>query len=227
LPVSSAVGAYFYMRSQSANTAKNNVEFANSVSQSMDKAVVRIYEERKSDDDIEKLIALAKDKYENKGSLTESKTMLQAIPSDSRMRAKADQLLTQWEEDIKKNNDLSQKVDKPTKDAKWQVAIDTFKGISLAPYWQQWRGKEIIESKKNLPNPVVPASPSVSTPLTNADPPHNSTTEPYTPPAEAPHNIPAAEPYPPTPEIDSSPTGYTPNSESSTPPLPPAPRVAK
>ncbi len=212
LPVSSAVGAYFYMQSQSANTAKNNVEFANSISQSMDKAVTHIYDERKSDDDIDKLIALAKDKYENKGSLTESKTMLQAIPLDSRKRAKADQLLAQWEKDIKKNNDLSQKVEQPTNNEKWQAAIDTVKVISLAPYWQQWRGKEIVEEpKQNLANPaVVTTSPSVSVPVTNVNPPHNSTTESYNPPTDNPPSEP-----------------YTPTSEGSTPPLPPAPRVAK
>ncbi len=217
--VSSAFGAYFYMQSKSADTVKKNVELANAANQLKDKEILRTNEiartdeERKADDDVDKLISLAKDKYENAGDLIESKTMLQAIPLDSRMRSKADQLLAQWEQDIKKNSTLIQKAEQETKDEKWQIAIDTVKGISPTTYWQL-RGKEIVEeAKQKLANSVVVPSPvSVASPLPIADPPRNSL---------------PAETYSPSAETDSPPTEtYTPPAKSS-PPLPPAPRVAQ
>jgi serine/threonine protein kinase len=217
--VSSAFGAYFYMQSKSADMVKKNVELANAANQLKDKEILRTNEiartdeERKADDDVDKLISLAKDKYENAGDLIESKTMLQAIPLDSRMRSKADQLLAQWEQDIKKNSALIQKAEQETKDEKWQIAIDTAKGISPTTYWQL-RGKEIVEeAKQKLANSVVaPSPPSVASPLPIADPPRNSPpTETYSPPTET---------YSPPTET------YTPPAKSS-PPLPPAPRVAQ
>ncbi|TYQ23323.1 hypothetical protein PseudUWO311_23115 [Pseudanabaena sp. UWO311] len=210
---SSAFGAYFYARSKSADIEKKNLELANAVVQLKDKETILTNEialteeERKADDDVEKLISLAKVKYENAGDLIESKTMLQAIPLDSRMRSKADQLLAQWEQDIKKNSDLIQKAEKATKDEKWQIAIDTLKGISPTPYWQL-RGKEIVEeAKQKLANATVvtPASQSVAAPLTNVDTPRTVSAETYNPPAET----------------------YTPPAEKPSPPLPPAPRVAQ
>ena len=214
ITISSAFGAYFYMQSKSADTVKKNVEFANAANQSTDKEIALIKEkialtdeERKADDDVDKLISLAKDKYENAGDLIESKTMLQAIPFDSRMRSKADRLLAQWEQDIKKNSDLIQKAEKATKDEKWQTAIDTVKDISSTPYWQL-RGKEIVEeAKQKLANSVVAPSPaSVASPL---------------PIVDSPRNTPAAETYTPAAET------YTPPTEKPSPPLPPAPRVAQ
>ena len=116
--VSSAFGAYFYARSKSADIEKKNLELAIAVDQLKDKETILTNEialteeERKADDDVDKLISLAKDKYENAGDLIESKTMLQAIPLDSRMRSKADQLLAQWEKDITNNSALIQKAEK-------------------------------------------------------------------------------------------------------------------
>ncbi|GBO52184.1 serine/threonine kinase [Pseudanabaena sp. lw0831] len=221
--VSSAFGAYFYMQSKSADTVKQNVELANAANQSKDKEIALTKEiakeialtdeERKADDDVDKLISLAKEKYENAGDLIESKTMLQAIPLDSRMRSKADQLLAQWEQDIKKNSALIQKAEKATKDEKWQTAIDTVKGLSSTPYWQL-RGKVIVEeAKQKLANSVVaPSSQSVASPLPNVDTPRNNVpVETYTPPVET---------YTP-------PAENTPPAEKSSPPLPPAPRVAQ
>jgi serine/threonine protein kinase len=208
------LGSYFYMQSKSADIAKQNLELASAANQSKDKESVLTDEERKADDDVDKLISLAKDKYENAGDLSESKTMLQSIPLDSRMRSKADQLLTQWEQDIKKNSGLIQKAEKATKDEKWQTAIDTVKSLSSTPYWQL-RGKEIAEeAKQKLANATVaPSSTSVTSPLPNVDPPRNTpTTEIYIPPETT---------YiPPT-------QTYTPTADKPSPPLPPAPRVAQ
>ena len=211
--VSSAFGAYFYARSKSADIEKKNLELAIAVDQLKDKETILTNEialteeERKADDDVDKLISLAKDKYENAGDLIESKTMLQAIPLDSRMRSKADQLLAQWEKDITNNSALIQKAEKATKEEKWQIAIDTVKGISPTPYWQS-RGKEIVEeAKQKLASSTVvaPTSQSVASPLANVDTPRTMPTETYTPPAET----------------------YTPRAEKPSPPLPPAPRVAQ
>jgi len=208
--VSGAVGAYFYMQSRTDNNGNKNVEFADSVNQSMDQAIARIDEERKTDDQMDKLITLAKNKYETSGDLLEAQRLLQAIPSDSQMRSKADQLLTQWAQDLKKNNNLTQKVDKPTKDVKWQAMINSAKGISANFYWQS-RGKEIIEEAKQkltnpLTNPPIPSSQSAVIPP-QVDPPeaYNPDPEPYTP----------------------APEPYTPPTERTTSPLPPAPRIAR
>jgi Protein kinase domain len=209
--VSSAFGAYFYARSKSADIEKQNLELANVVDQLKDKEtlrtseIARTDEERKADNDIDKLISLAKAKYENAGDLIESKTMLQAIPLDSRMRSKADQLLAQWELDIKKNSALIQKAEKAAKDEKWQIAIDTVNSISPTPYWQL-RGKEIVEEAKQklATTTVAPSSQSVTVPLTNGDTPRVPA-ETYLSPAET----------------------YTPSAEKASPPMPPAPRVAQ
>jgi hypothetical protein len=210
--VSSAFGAYFYARSKSADIEKKNLELANVVDQLKDKEtlrtseIARTDEERKADNDVDKLISLAKAKYENAGDLIESKTMLQAIPLDSRMRSKADQLLAQWELDIKKNTALIQKAEKAAKDEKWQIAIDTVKSISPTPYWQL-RGKEIVEEAKQklATTTVAPSSQSATAPLTNVDTLRTVPAETYIPPAET----------------------YTPPAEKAAPPLPPAPRVAQ
>jgi len=207
ITVSGAVGAYFYMQPKFADNGGKNVEFANSVNQSMNQAIASIDEKKRTDYDIDKLIALAKDKQETKGDVLKSKTMLQAILFDNRMRSKSEQILTPWEQDLKKNNDLAQKADKPTNDIKWQAAIDTFKGIAPTSYWQS-RGKEIIE-------PVaVPVQP-VAVPVTNVDPPRYPTTDTYTPLDT--YNLPS-DTYNPT---------YRPPTENTTSPLPPAPRVAR
>ncbi|WP_103667630.1 serine/threonine-protein kinase [Pseudanabaena sp. BC1403] len=211
--VSSTFGAYFYARSKSVDIANKNLELANAANQLTEKEIALTSEialtdeERKADDDVDKLISLAKEKYENTGGLIESKTMLQAIPLDSRMRSKADQLLAQWEQDIKKNSDLIKKAERATKDEKWQIAIDIVKGLSPTPYWQL-RGKEIAEEAKQklaTPTIVAPSSQSVTSPSPNVDPPRNTPAETYTPPDEA----------------------YTPPTEKESPPLPPAPRVAQ
>lgn len=206
ITASSGVGAYFYMQTQSTDTTKENLEFANAVNQLTDKAILSIYEERKADGDAQELITLAKDKYENTGDLSESRKILQAIQYDSHMRSQADKLLTQWEEDNKKNQALIQKAEAATKDGKWQAVIDTIKSISPTPYWQL-RGKEIIEvAKQKLVNDnVAPSSQPVAPPLPTVEPPRNPTPETYNPPPET---------YNPPPD------------KSNAPPQPPAPRVA-
>ncbi|MEA5476177.1 hypothetical protein VB774_00955 [Pseudanabaena galeata UHCC 0370] len=218
--VSGAVGAYFYMQSRTANNGNKNIEFANSINQSMDQAIARIDEERKSDD-IDKLIALAKNEYETKGNLSESKRILQAIPLNSPMRSKADQLLAQWELALKKNNSLTQKVDESTKDVKWLASFNSAKGISPTAYWQL-RGKEFLEeAKQKITNPLIPSSQSVVIPPPKVEPPepYISPPEPYISPLET--YTPLPETYTPPPEA------YTPPVERVTSPLPPAPRVAR
>ncbi|PZO43289.1 MAG: hypothetical protein DCF19_04885 [Pseudanabaena frigida] len=222
ITVSGAIGAYFYMQPKFANNGGKNVEFANSVNQSMNQAIASIDEKKRTDDDIDKSITLAKDKHQTKGDSIESKMMLQAILFDNRMRSKSEQILTPSEQDFKKNNDLAQKADKPTNDVKWQAAIDTFKGIAPTSYWQS-RGKEIIEeAKQKLTTPAVPSSQPVAVPVTNVDPPRYPTTDTYTLPQDT---------YTPSdtytlPQDIYNPT-YRPPTENTTSPLPPAPRVAR
>ncbi|PZV14201.1 MAG: hypothetical protein DCF20_13705 [Pseudanabaena sp.] len=229
--LSGSVGTYFYMKLKSTSIAEKNLEFFNTIYQSMDKAISQINEEKNADKDAsksitlvkeDKLIALAKAKYENAGNLNESKTILQAIPFDSPMRSDADQMLTQWQEDIKKNNDLIQKAERATKDEKWQTAIDTVKGISSTPYWKLRGNLIIAEAKQQLiaeakqpsvaNNVTAPTPQAVVYPLPNVDPIRTPSTEIYNPPAET-YNPPAET--------------YTPASDRSSPPVPPAPRVAR
>jgi hypothetical protein len=136
------------------------------------------------------------------------------------MRAKADQLLAQWEQNLKKDNNLAQKVDKPTKDGQqWQAMINTVKGISPTSYWQL-RGKAILEeAKQKLSIPALPSSQAVATPPPNVETPRSPTSEPYNPPPEI-YTSPS-EPYNPPPEP------YNPPVQRATSPLPPAPRVAR
>ena len=135
------------------------------------------------------------------------------------MRSQADNLLTQLEEDSKKNQALFQKVEIATKDKKWQAAIDTIRSISPNPYWQL-RGKEIIEAAKlKLANNIVaPLSQPVVSPLPTVEPPRNPTPETSPPP----------ETYnPPSATYSSPPATYnSPPDKSNAPPMPPAPRVA-
>jgi len=215
--VGGVIGTYLYMQSKSADNAKKNLEFANAVTQLTDKAIARLYEKKKADDDVEKLIALAKDKYENAGNLTEAKIILQAIPVSSRIRPKADSFLAQWEEDTKKNKALIQKAEKAGKDGKWQLAIDTVKGISPTPYWQK-RGKAIAEEakKQKLANPVeVKSSPP-------------QTTIPVSPAEDIPAPEPRAVYQEPAPVERSEPVQERsePSRSESAPVAPPPPRVA-
>ncbi|MFM7601875.1 MAG: hypothetical protein ACKO7R_11875 [Pseudanabaena sp.] len=202
---SGAVGAYFYMQSRAANDGSRSLEFTSSANQSMDQAIARIDKESKSDEDMDKLITLAKNKYETRGDLIESKMILKSIPSDSRMRSKADHLLAKWEQDLKKSNDLNLKAKKTTKDIKWKTVLDNVKGISLSSYWLPQDKKPVEETKQKLTNPDLPSPQTVAEPPTNLDPPYSPTAEIYTPPTET----------------------YTPPTESSNSTLPPAPRVAR
>ncbi|NMF58994.1 protein kinase domain-containing protein [Pseudanabaena yagii] len=219
--ISGAVGSYFYMKPKIANNAKSDVELANVVNQSMDKAIAHVYEAKKADVNKDQLVALSKDKDANIGSLSSSKTILQTIPFGSRMRAKAEQFLNQSTE-AKKGSDLIQKLGAAVQTEKVQSALDTFKSISPSPDWQS-RGKNVIEeAKQKLPEPTVALSTTsaTSSSLTTTDIPSSSTTEAYVPPAET--STPPVEAYVPPVE-----TSYKPTVErSSGLPIPPAPRVA-
>ncbi|MCA6536934.1 MAG: hypothetical protein IM585_22450 [Pseudanabaena sp. M135S2SP2A07QC] len=190
--VTAGLGAayFFYTQFKSAETAKKNLEFANAVTQSADAAIARIYEEKKVNENIEKLITLAKDKYESSGNLTEATTILQAVPLNSPIRKKADSFLSQWQEDNTKNSSLIQEAEQAAKDGKWQLAIDTIKNISSTPYWQK-RGQKIAdEAKKKLVTPIV-QPPQVVTPSSSQDiasPPVETytPTETYNPPPDPP-----------------------------------------
>jgi len=222
--ISGAVGSYFYMQPKFAGSTKGDVELANVVNQSMDKAIAHVYEEKKANTNKAKLVALDKEanKDANIGGLSNSKTILQTIPFGSRMRAKAEQFLTQSTE-ANKSNDLIQKLDAVTKTEKLQSALDTFKSIAPSPEWQSL-GKDVIEeTKQKSPEPTVAlSSPSAtSSALMTTDIPSSPTTETYNnPPAET--SPPPVEAYAPPVE-----TSYKPTVEKSSGlPLPPAPRVA-
>jgi serine/threonine protein kinase len=216
--ISGAVGSYFYMQPKLANNAKGDVELANVVNQSMEQAIDHVYETKKVDANKAQLAALDKDKDANIGGLSGSKTILKTIPFGSRMRAKAEQFLTQSTED-KKGSDLVQKLGAATQTEKVQSALDTFKSISPSSDWQS-RGK-IEEAKQKLPEPTVALStPSATSSSLTTDTPSSSTTEAYVPPAET--SPPPVEAYAPSVE-----TSYRPTAErSSGLPIPPAPRVA-
>jgi hypothetical protein len=126
------------------NTNKN-LQTLNSAD--LDKAIARVYETKKTEENIDKLLILAKYKYEYSGNLSEVETMLQSIPSDLPTRNKADQLLVEWKEDQKKNTAIIQEAENALKNGNWQLAIDTVKTISPTPYWQE-RGKMIAEDAK-------------------------------------------------------------------------------
>lgn len=165
---------------------------------------------------------------------TENQSIDEEIPFGSRIRATSAQFLTQWQGAIQKNNDLISKVEKATKDEKWQVSISTLKGLSATSSWQ-WQGKEVTEeSTPKLDNPnVVPSSSSAASPNLNVEPPRNLAPETYSPPvatynppAET-YNPPVATYNPPTETYNPPLVTYNPSPEESIPPLPPAPRVAK
>jgi hypothetical protein len=113
----------------------------------LDKAIARVYDSKKAEENIDKLLTLAKYKYEYSGNLSEAETMLQSIPSDILSRNKGDQLLVAWKEDQKKNSSVIQQAETALKNGNWQLAIDTVKAISPTPYWQD-RGKIIAEEAK-------------------------------------------------------------------------------
>ncbi len=218
--ISGAVGSYFYMQPKLADNVRGDVELANVVNQSMDKAIAHVYETKKADANKAQLAALDKDKDANIGGLSGSKTILKTIPFGSRMRAKAEQFLTQSME-ANKGSDLIQKLGAANQTEKVQSALDTFKSISPSSDWQS-RGKNVIgESKPKLPEPTVALStPSATSSSLTTDPPSSSTTEAYVPPTET--SNPPVEVYAPSVE-----TSYKPTAErSSGLPIPPAPRVA-
>jgi len=115
------------------NTNKNLQTIS---SADLDKAIARVYETKKAEENIDKLLVLAKYKYEYSGNLSEAETMLQSIPSDLATRSKADQLLVEWKEDQKKNSAVIQQAENALKNGNWQLAIDSVKTISPTPYWQ-------------------------------------------------------------------------------------------
>lgn len=181
---------FFYTQFKSAETTKKNLEFANAVTASVNTAIAHIYEEKKANENIEKLITLAKKKYESSGTLAEATTILQTVPLNTQIRKKADSLLSQWQEDNTKNSSLIQKAEQAAKDGKWQLAIDTVKNISSTPYWQK-RGQKIAdEAKQKLATSIVQPSQQVVTPSSSQDvasPPMETYNPPparYEPPVE-------------------------------------------
>ncbi|MEE3719873.1 hypothetical protein V2H45_24330 [Tumidithrix elongata RA019] len=184
----------------------------------------RIYidEIEKAEKKMDKLLALAQDKYKNTGNLTEVKTMLLAVPSNSRIRPKADKLLSQWQQDAKKNGALIEKAEKAVNEGNWQVAIDTIKGISSTPYWQK-RGSKIAEiAKQRLASSIAPPL----SPIQVAPPPAVPL-EPEVVPFQAPI------PQDPIPSVQEPPSYYQPSPpersypETYSAPAPPPPRVAQ
>ena len=223
------VSAYAYTQSKYAGTTSQNIQIESIPSQSLvmesgsarseiaRSEIARIEKAPKTDDNINKLISLARDKYENSGSVIEAKTILQAIPASSQITKKTDQLLQEWQEDTKKNGDLIQKAETAIANGNLQQAIEIVKGVSSTPYWQQ-RSKKIAANAKlqldkkmvisdPVPSPYI-ATPPVSEVIPPQKPPMRS--QPYynPPPSEsAPREYPAREPtreptakeVPPTP----------------------------
>lgn len=113
----------------------------------LDKAIARVYDSKKAEENIDKLLTLAQYKYEYSGNLSEAETMLQSIPSNILAQNRGDQLLVKWKEDQKKNSAVIQQAETALKNGNWQLAIDTVKTISPTPYWQD-RGKIITEEAK-------------------------------------------------------------------------------
>jgi hypothetical protein len=110
-----------------------------------------------SEQKMDKLLAVAQAKYKSTGNLKEVRPMLQNIPSNSRIRPKADKLLLQWQLDAKKNESTVKKAEKALNEGKWQLAIDSVKGISSTPYWQKRGIKIAAEAKQRLAK--APAAP--------------------------------------------------------------------
>jgi hypothetical protein len=175
------VTAYGFMQSntqsnrQSKDIANQNIQSENVPSQSLvidsnlaNSEIARIEKAPKTDDNINKLISLARNKYENSGSLTESKTILQAIPVNSQVTNKTDQLLQEWQEDTKKNGDLIQKAETAIANGKWQQAIEILKGVSSTRYWQQRSKKIAANAKQQLDKKTVISEP-VASPYIGAD----------------------------------------------------------
>ena len=183
------------------NTSKNPQTLN---SGDLDKAIARVYETKKAEENIDKLLILAKYKYEYSGNLSEAETMLQSIPSDLPTRNRADQLLVQWKEDQKKNTTLIQEAENALKNGNWQLAIDTVKTISPTPYWQE-RGKIIAEDAKQKLAGINPK--------TNSTANNNTPESTLTNSASNPASVAAVE----TPR-DTSPT----SSDNSQPYIPPS-----
>jgi hypothetical protein len=189
------------------NTNKNLQTIS---STDLDKAIARVFETKKAEENIDKLLVLAKYKYAYSGNLSEAETMLQAIPSDLATRTKADQLLVEWKEDQRKNSAVIQEAENALKNGNWQLAIDTVKTISPTPYWQD-RGKIIAEDAKQKLAGINTKTNSTDNAVNN-----NATISPentLTNPASNPASVGAIE----TPR-DDSPT----SSDNSQPYIPPS-----
>ncbi len=207
------VGTYFYIQSKSAETTSKNLQAMNLAMRSfvMESAIARFENTKKTNENSNKLISLAKDKYENSGNLAEAQAMLQTIPANSSMRSKADLILKQWQEDTKKNNDLIKKAEIAIENGNWQQAIDTVKDVSSTPYWQI-RSKKIAENAKQQQLAKKIAEPSPVDAPTIISPPVLETAPPEEPSA------PVQEPPP---------SYSAPSQESSSPrESPPPPRAA-
>ncbi|ELS33324.1 serine/threonine protein kinase [Pseudanabaena biceps] len=225
---------FFYTQIKLDETTKKNLVFSNTITAltttSTNIAITHIYDEKnekKANENAEKLIALAKTKYDNSGNLTEAKIILQAVPASAKIRKKVDFLLSKWQEDNTKNGNLIQKAEQAAKNGKWQLAIDTIKSISSTPYWQK-RGQKIAnEAKKKLVTPIIPPPQITSPPSQDITPPiadtynppparYEAPAEPYTPPPA--RYEPPADTYTPPPVYDPPPA----NSTRQAPPPPPA-----
>lgn len=201
--------AYAYTQSntqsKSSATANQNIQSEDVPPQSLvmesDLArseIARIEKAPKTDDNINKLISLAKEKYENSGSLNEAKTILQAIPASNQITKKTDQLLQEWQEDTKKNGDLIQKAETAIANGKWQQAIEILKGVSSTRYWQQRSKKIAANAKQQLDKKTVISEP-VASPYIGAPPVSEAVTpqEPSEPVREQPYySAPVSEPAP-------------------------------
>jgi hypothetical protein len=223
IPIAGFASGYLLIQPKFSQSAPiEDFKSANAIALLSDTTRTSIDQIEKSEKKMDKLLALAQDKYKITGNVKEVKTILQAVPSNSRVRPKADKLLVQYQQDVKKNEALIKKAEKAVNQGNWQVAIDTVKGVSSTPYWKK-RGSKIAATAKQrlasavfVPSPPLPVSSPYTPPLEPAYiPPQEVVVEPpsYYQPPERSYSA---------PERD-----YSPPPRSYSAPAPPPPRVAQ
>jgi hypothetical protein len=155
-----AVGGFFYVQSKSnASSSNKNLRFTTTARQSLYigyMAIDHIYQDqvKEAEKNMLQLLKIARNIYETVGKLDEVKPMLQSIHPSSNIRLKADQLLAELQEDMKKNNDIIEKAKKAEKARDWKQVINTLKGISKTRYWQQ-QAKVMIDNAKQQLQPTA------------------------------------------------------------------------
>jgi hypothetical protein len=222
IPIAGFASGYLLIQPKFSQSAPiEDFKSANAIAFLSNSTRTSIDQIEKAEKKMDKLLALAQDKYKITGNVKEVKTILQVVPSNSRVRPKADKLLVHYQQDVKKNEALIKKAEKAVNQGNWQVAIDTVKGISSTPYWQKRGSKIAATAKQRLASAVFVPSPVI-------------VSSPYTPPLEPayiPSQKPVVEPpsyyQPPERSYSAPERDYSPPPRSYSAPAPPPPRVAQ